>query len=225
MWRDALAGVTRFRGQHVDVLEPMCGFGDGLGIIRKFLTDDISYSGYDYSDTVVASVAKSEPSLNIWQADATTYQPTTNAYDIIILTGGLHHTPKDAAKIIANCSRGLKRKGIFINLEATDGNILFRLIRKAIYRKNAIFDETTEQAFPESDLIRMFRAANLTPVSISYPGLLSYVLYYNPDAFPFLNIGGRRLVKMLYSLDKLFHKNAVGRVFSFATLSIWQRSS
>jgi SAM-dependent methyltransferase len=225
MWGDALAPVTRFRGRHVDVLEPMCGFCDGLGIIKSYITDDVSYSGYDYSDTVIASVGKSEPALNIWQADATTYHPPTGAFDIIILIGSLHHTPNNAAEIIANCSRGLRPNGIFISFEATDGNILFRRAREAIYRRNTFFDEATERAFRAADLIAMFRAANLRPLSISYPGLLSYVLYYNPDAFPFLNIGGRRLVKAIYSFDKLFYKTPIGCFFSFATLSIWERSS
>jgi hypothetical protein len=75
-----------------------------------------------------------------------------------------------------------------------------------------------------SGLIDIFEKPGLKLRKILYPGLLSYVLYYNPDAFPFLNIGGRNLVDATYALDKLFYKNVVGRTLSFATLSIWTKS-
>ena len=56
-----------------------------------------------------------------------------------------------------------------------------------------------------------------------YPGLLSYILYYNPDAFSFLNIGNKLIVKALFTVDKYFFRNIIGRLFSFATLSILKK--
>ena len=97
------------------------------------------------------------------------------------------------------------------------------MVRDGIYRKNSLFDEKTERAFPVSDLVQLFANAGLHSDLICYPGLLSYILYYNPDAFPALNVGGKSMVGSLYSLDKLFYKNAIGRALSFATLSVWSK--
>jgi hypothetical protein len=71
--------------------------------------------------------------------------------------------------------------------------------------------------------VRLFTDAGLHSELICYPGLLSYIMYYNPDAFPALNIGGKSLVSLLYAFDKLFYKNPVGRALSFATLSVWSK--
>ena len=57
-----------------------------------------------------------------------------------------------------------------------------------------------------------------------YPGLLAYILYYNPDAFPALNIGGKFLVKGLFALDRLFWSGWIGRKLTFATMTIWKRN-
>jgi hypothetical protein len=71
------------------------------------------------------------------------------------------------------------------------------MVRDGIYKKNSLFDEQTERAFPVGRL--------------------------NPDAFPALNVGGKSLVSSFYSFDKLFYRNAVGRALSFATLSVWSK--
>ena len=97
------------------------------------------------------------------------------------------------------------------------------MVRDRIYKKNSLFDEKPNRHFPVSDLVRLFTNAGLESELICYPGLLSYILYYNPDAFPALNIGGKSLVGSLYSFDKLFYKNVVGRTLSFATLSVWSK--
>ena len=223
MWSDVFRGIDDFRGRTIDVLEPMCGFCDGLDIVTRYLTPDINYRGYDYSDSVIETARRERPGINVWQADATKYQPPRDAFDLIILIGGLHHTPLDASNIVLNLAPALRSGGIFVNFEPTHGNPLFEKIRDQIYRKNSLFDEQTERAFPVRNLIGMFEHADLNLRKILYPGLLSYVLYYNPDAFPFLNMGGRHLVDATYTFDKMFYKNLVGKTFSFATLSIWSK--
>jgi len=223
MWRDVFSDLDDFRGRHIDVLEPMCGFCDGLDIISNHLTANFNYKGFDYSDSVVEIVRRERPGIDVSQADATKYLPPENAFDLIIIIGGLHHTPRDAAKIVTNLAPALRSGGAFVSFEPTHGNPIFKKIRNQIYRSNSLFDAHTEQAFPVSELIEMFHQTGLRLRKILYPGLLSYVLYYNPDAFPFLNIGGRGLVDATYALDKLFYNNVIGRTLSFATLSVWTR--
>lgn len=223
MWRDVFSHFQNLKDSHLDVLEPMCGFCDGYELIRRHLSSDIRYQGYDYSDAVVESVKRDNPDLDVWQADATKFKPAVNSYDLIILIGGLHHTPLDAQAIVKNLAPSLRTGGLFISYEPTHGNPLFQMVRDGIYKKNSLFDEQTERAFPVSALEKLFTDAGLRSELICYPGLLSYVMYYNPDAFPALNVGGKSLVSSLYAFDKLFYRNAVGRALSFATLSVWSK--
>ena len=223
LWATAFGDITRFRGKSIDVLEPMCGFADGMLIAQRYLSDKTNYTGYDYSDEVIKSL-KEEGLSNVWQADATVYEPPEAAYDAIILFGGLHHTPDHASVIVDRCARSLKRGGLFINFEPTFGNTLFKTVREWIYNRNSLFDAVTERQFGVEELLDKFRNAGLTPVKVLFPGLVSYVLFYNPDAFPYLNIGGTRLVKMSFQMDRLFFDKAIGRLLSFATLSVWERT-
>jgi SAM-dependent methyltransferase len=223
MWRDVFAHFPDLKGSHLDVLEPMCGFCDGYKIIRHHVSSDISYRGFDYSDAVVETVKSDNPDLDVWQADATKYVPAVDSYDLIILIGGLHHTPLDAQAVVRNLAPSLRSGGLFISYEPTYGNELFQMARDRIYRNNSLFDEQTERAFPVSALEKLFTDAGLRSELICYPGLLSYIMYYNPDAFPGLNVGGKSLVSSLYAFDKFFYKNAIGRALAFATLSVWSR--
>ena len=111
-------------------------------------------------------------------------------YDIIILIAGLHHVPFHAPESVRRLVTALKPGGFFISLEPTSGNIIARKAREYIYKKNSLFDAETERDFSVNELCRMFEIAGLEKTYISFPGLLSYVLYYNPDAFPALNCGG-----------------------------------
>jgi hypothetical protein len=126
--------------------------------------------------------------------------------------------------VIKNLAGSLRSEGFFLNFEPTQHNFITRFIRNRIYRSNDIFDEDTEQGFDYPALSRYFRDAGFEKVDEVYPGLSAYVLYYNPDAFPFLNVGGAWLVKLLFALDRLFWGNMIGRKFSFATITLWKKA-
>ena len=204
------------------VLEAMCGFGEGRQILESQLRVPVDYVGFDYSDDVVAALQRDRPDLKIVQADATRFA-TDERYDVVILIGGLHHVPDAASEVVRRLAAALEPGGSFISLEPTHGNTLFRMVRESIYRRNALFDRETERAFAVEDLAGMFEAAGLTCVRMLWPGLLSYVLYYNPDAFPWLNVGGARTVRLAFALDRPFMRSPIGRALSFATLSLWRK--
>jgi SAM-dependent methyltransferase len=225
LWANMLSDMKEFKARQIDVLEPMCGSCDGLEIVKRHISPNVIYAGFDYSDNMVDALKKAKPDLNVWQADATTFQPPSDAYDVIILIGGLHHVPDHAAGVVKLLAKSLKPGGIFINFEPTFGNYVFKKIREKIYNKNTLFDAQTERSFAVDELIGMFKSSNLRARKIRFPGLLSYVLYYNPDAFPSLNIGGGTLVRILFYIDKLLYASWIGRKLSFATLSIWQRAN
>jgi SAM-dependent methyltransferase len=223
IWREALSCLVSFQGRTIRMLEPMCGYGEGLDIVRAHSDLDIDYHGFDYSDVIVEELSRSFSGGRVWQADVTRYQPENGRYDLIFLAGGLHHVPDSSSQVVRNLAQGLTQGGVFINFEPTYGNSLFNWVREKIYKSNDIFDEVTERAFSTSDLREKFVSAGLEEVKVFYPGLLAYVMYYNPYAFPMLNKGGPRLVDALFSVDRLFMNNAIGRLLSFATVSIWRK--
>jgi len=222
LWSDFFRDKRYLATPGMSVLEPMCGYGDGKALLEEHLGVPIDYEGFDYSDEVVAHLRAHEPGLRVYQQDVTTYRPARQ-HDVVIVIGALHHVPDQAGEVIATLAGAVRPGGYFINYEPTQNNWLFRAVRRAIYRRNRLFDAETERAFDLEPLNRMFRSAGLEVVDQIYPGLAGFVLYYNPDAFPWLNVGGTRLVRWLFAVDRLFFRNWVGRRFSFATVTLLQR--
>lgn len=222
MWHDFLAHHGELRRDGLRVLEAMCGFGDGKAILETALDIKVNYTGFDFSNAVVAKMRDTRPELNIHQADVTVYEPR-DQFDLVVLLGGLHHVHHAAAEAVRRISGAVRPGGYLLNFEPTDGNPLFRWVRERIYQRNELFDAQTERGFAVSELFALFEEAGLECADVVYPGLSSYVLYYNPDAFPSLNLGGARAVKTSFALDQLFIRNFIGRFFSFATLSLWRR--
>jgi SAM-dependent methyltransferase len=204
------------------VLDAMCGYADARDLLRRHLGTDIAYSGFDYSDEVVARVRRDQPGIDVWQADATHFH-APRRYDLVVLIGGLHHIHHAAPAALEAIAAAVRPGGWFLSFEPTHGNPLTGAVRNAIYRRNALFDADTERGFSTAELFAMFRDAGLDKVDVLYPGLLTYVLYYNPDAFPALNIGGPAAVRRLFATERPFMRTAIARTLSFATLSLWRK--
>lgn len=203
----------------LSVLEPMCGYGEGRKILQKFLDTDIIYEGFDYSDELVNSVLKENKTLNIFVQDITKFKPQ-KTYDVVIVIGGLHHIPEFVQESLEIIKKSLKKGGVFINFEPTHNCYPVKKIREKIYQKNKLFDEETEKDFSLKEINKLYTDAGFTIKNQSFPGLFAYILYYNPDAFPLLNIGGKLLVKFLFECEKLLAKTFIGRKLSFTTLTV-----
>lgn len=208
---------------HEKVLEPMCGMSEGLQIVRKYLQPDIAYFGFDYSENMVEIARNQFPGHRIEWHDATKFDPQGEKFDFIILIGGLHHVFSESAQVVDRLSAGLRSGGYFLNFEPTQNCWLTRSVRQKIYKENTLFDEQTERGFDLPELNKIFENAGLSCVDQVYPGLLAYVLYYNPDAFPTLNLGGTTSVKAAFALDRLFWRTWIGKKLSFATISLWRK--
>jgi SAM-dependent methyltransferase len=219
LWHSALRGIQITDQDQIDVLEPMCGYAEGKSIVELFFHGKILYDGFDTSATLLEKAREQRPGLALFQADVTKFVPQKK-YDVVILTGGLHHVYQSAAPVLRMLRGAMKDSGIFINFEPTHACSLTRAVRENIYKGNSLFDSATERGFTLNELNGLYRDAGFHVVDQLYPGLLAYILFYNPDAFPFLNIGGPFLVKLLFGLDRLFCKTRIGRLMSFATLSI-----
>ncbi len=224
MWGFFFKEKDYLKIKNLSVLEPMCGYSEGKKIIEGNIGEIGYYEGFDYSSVLVKKVNEESPELNVYVQDITTFN-ATKTYDIIIIIGGLHHVPTFSNQAVKNLKKNLSPNGHFIVLEPTHNNYLFRKVRERIYKKNMLFDQQTEKAFVLKELNDLFLKNGYTLKDQMYPGLLSYVLFYNPDAFPWLNFGGKSLVKLLFSLDSLFFRNYIGRKLSFATLSIFENKN
>lgn len=224
IWSHFFKDKHFLKKEGIKILEPMCGYAEGKTILERHLGLSGDYTGFDYSQNLVDKVRQQNPALKVFVQDATTYEPTEK-YDLVILIGGLHHVFRHTGEIIQKMNRALNVGGYFINFEPTEDNVFYRHLRKRIYEKNSLFDQDTEEGFHLQDLNTAFRENGFTAADQIYPGLLSYVMYYNPDAFPALNIGGANLVKGLFALDKLFMRTWLGRKLSWATLTLWQKTS
>lgn len=224
IWSEALSCGAALPEGPLRVLEPMCGFADGHDILSRALDQGIHYTGFDYSAEVIDRLQRKRKDLKSFVADVSKFESEAQ-WDIIILLGGLHHVPHIAADAVQRLSNSLAPGGLFINFEPTHGNPLTRRIRERIYAKNELFDEQTERAFAVEELLGFFRSAGLDHVNTIWPGLLAYVLYYNPDAFPALNRGSVKTLERLWSLERPFVATRLARAVSFATLTIWQAPS
>jgi SAM-dependent methyltransferase len=187
------------------------------------MKSSFAYQGFDYSENMVQIARRANPDVSIDHGDVTKYRPQGEPNDLIILIGGLHHVFSRARDVVARLAAGLRRGGYFLSFEPTHDNWVARRVRQRIYQSNAIFDADTEQGFEYRELKAHFEACGFELVDEVFPGLLAYVLYYNPDAFPLLNIGGTSVVKWSFAIDRVFWANAVGRKLSFATIGLWRR--
>lgn len=205
------------------VLEPMCGMGEGHDVVTRHIRPDIEYSGFDYSENIIEEARAQRPGLRIERADATRYVAPAEPVDLVVLIGGLHHVFAQAREVVGRLATAIRPGGYFLNFEPTQDSVLTRRVRERIYRRNPLFDAETERGFDLPELRDMFLGQGLRQVDLIHAGLASYVLYYNPDAFPNLNVGGAVGVKALFGLDRMFFRNAIGAKFSFATMSLWQK--
>lgn len=207
------------------VLEPMCGLGEGYDILLKYLCPGgFEYHGFDWSQTMVEAAQTQRPHLNIVLGDASRFEADGRLWDFIVLIGGLHHIYAHSADVLARLTAALSPGGHFLSFEPTQACGLTRWIRQRIYARNAVFDAESEQGFDLDTFEHMFAQQGYRKIDQAHAGLIAYVLYYNPDAFPWLNRGNEWTVRVAFWLDRLVWRSALGRRLSFATVTLWQKN-
>lgn len=197
-------------------LDAMCGNAE---VADQFCDrfPGLRMHAFDYSDEMVASAkAAVRNPVHVYQQDVLAIEHE-NKYDFAVLIGGLHHVPHKVDVAMRNLHKALKPGGLFINLEPTHNNFLWRWVRERIYKKNDLFEESTEEGFRLKDYNRLLADSNFDVAYQFYPGLLGYILYYNPDAFPALNKGSVGIAKKLCKMDLSLGNTWFGKYFSFNT--------
>ncbi len=222
LWNDFLSRNAHHLGRVRRVLEPMCGYGEGKAILEAGLGTTFEYVGFDYSRPLLEEASRRLPGCTLFVQDVTQFEAQAQ-FDVVILIGGLHHVHTQTAEVLQRLARALKPGGSMISFEPTQNNTITRSVRERIYRRNSLFDAQTERGYDLEELNALYAGAGLELLDQAFPGLLCYVLYYNPDAFPALNRGGVGLVRALYALERRIYRSAPARWASFATLSLLRR--
>lgn len=225
IWEKFFSNVPIPEHDRLHVLEAMCGYAEFYEILRDHSNKEFLFDAFDFSEKMVTFAKERNPHINIWIQDITKFVPSAGSYDIICIIGGLHHVYRHIDTILKNINMSLSKNGIFINLEPTHNNLLFTMIRKIIYRKNSFFDADTERGFSTIELNTKVQYYGLNLVHQIYPGLLAYVLWYNPDAFPILNKGSLSFAKKLICAESKIWNTKFARFLSFATLSCYRKES
>lgn len=223
IWSKAFNSIPDISQKNFKVLDIMCGKGELYYLVNKYL-HSFSYEGLDISEEMIAAGKKENPDINLKVCDILSYQ-TNNKYDIIIISGGLHHIFAQAETVLKKVASWLVPGGYFVNLEPVHNNLLTKTIRNRIYSSNDLFDEQTEQGFSSAQLNQIGARAGLQLQTSYFPGLLSYVLWYNPDCFPMLNKGPFLLTKIMTDFESRFWSGTMARYFTFAQLAIWKSVS
>lgn len=204
----------------IAVMEAMCGYCEAKQILEDSLTDNFAYSAFDYSEEMVKIAKNIFPDSKIFQQDITKFKEKEK-YDLLIVIGGIHHVYNFADESVANISNSLKKGGHLIMLEPTNNNKMIAKIREYIYQKNDFFDNETEHDFKLKDLNKLLKDNGLRVVDQLYPGLLAYILFYNPDAFKSLRIlNSKALVKVLFAMERPLYSLWLGKKASFCTLTL-----
>lgn len=222
IWRCFFATLPLPEKSTMDVLEAMCGEADGLDIFARNSSARFVYTGFDFSKNMVAMARKKHPEANVFWADATAFSEKSN-YDVALIIGGLHHVYQHKEQVVENIHGALRDGGLFINFEPTHNNIVTRKAREVIYEKNSFFDEATERGFSTNELDALMSSKGFEVVSQMYPGLLAYVLWYNPDAFPFLNMGSDIFVRSILKFEEKIWHTPFAKLLSFTTLSCYRK--
>src|SRR5689334_6165937 len=66
MWRHFFDHCSLPVSASTNVLEAMCGFGEGKSLLEAHLPSHISYSGFDYSGRVIDALRTLHPEINVW---------------------------------------------------------------------------------------------------------------------------------------------------------------
>ena len=203
------------------VLEAMCGNADNSILFLEYFPKS-SISGFDYSEKMVEDCKKNFPQINVFHKNILEFDEK-NQYDLIILIGGLHHVYKDTLRVLKLLRNSLKEGGYLLNFEPTHNNFLWKYVRERIYKKNDAFEENSEEGYELTKLNIIYNESGFKKVYQIYPGLIGYILYYNPEAFPKLNFGNKNSARFFANFDIWLGKTWLGKKLSFASFSILEK--
>lgn len=184
--------------------ELCCGRGEAIRLLGDRMNGAV---GVDISVRMLSS-AKDElnrPDIALVQGDATHLPLATDAFDSVVMLGGIHHVA-DRLALFQEVRRVLKPGGWFYFREPVSDFFLWRWIRAVIYRISPQLDHATERPLLREETVPVLAQAGLQPETWRTVGLFGFCLFMNSDVLlfnrPFRYVPGiRQLVRGSAWLD------------------------
>src|SRR5262249_51338102 len=104
--------------------------------------------------------------------------------DNVVMLGGIHHVP-DRAKLFAEVRRIMKPGGRFYFREPVDDFLLWRGIRKVIYRVSSALDHMSERPLQRAETESALNGAGLELAAWKTYGFLGFCFLMNSDVLVF----------------------------------------
>lgn len=118
------------------------------------------------------------------QGDATMLPLRDGAFDNVVMLGGIHHVP-DRVKLFSEVNRILKPGGRFYFREPVDDFMLWRAIRKIIYRASSALDHTTERPLQRAETEAALQQGGMVLRDWQTFGFVGFCLFMNSDVLVF----------------------------------------
>jgi SAM-dependent methyltransferase len=224
IWKYFLTRHAYILPRDAKVLEPMCGHGIAKEYLENAIHGNFHYTGFDYSQPLVEIARRRMPDAHIFLQDVTTFQPTER-YDLIFLSGGLHHVFDHTPGVLERLRHSLAPGGYMLSAEPTYDNAAYGMIGKAIYKHSTKFEDESEQRYELEELNAHYCAAGFTIIDQMYPGLAAYIIAVSAFCFPRFCIGSPALIRTLVRLENPLYRRWLGRKLSFCTFTLLKNAA
>jgi SAM-dependent methyltransferase len=199
------------RGERLGVVaEICCGGAEAFRLLGRRIDRGV---GVDISPSMLEAAQRDCPGSHFAfvQGDATSLPLASDAFDAVVMLGGIHHV-NDRAKLFAEIARILKPGGWFYFREPVSDFFLWRALRAVIYRVSPTLDHETERPLLWRETVPVLEQAGLSCAHWTTHGFLGFCLFMNSDVLVF-----NRLFRFLPGIRAL---TRIAARFDAAVLSL-----
>jgi len=177
------AFLARVPGDMGSVAEICCGRGEAFRLLGDRVRAGM---GVDVS---VSMLEAARPDFDraryaFIQGDATMLPIADEAFDNVVMFGGIHHV-NDREKLFREVCRILKPGGRFYWREPVSDFFLWRWLRAVIYRLSPALDHETERPLVYGETVPVLERAGMKLGDWGSYGFLGFCLFMNSDVLVF----------------------------------------
>ncbi len=185
--------------------EICCGKGEAVSLLGDRIERGV---GVDVSVSMLEAAEAEHGRRDLWfvQGDATRLPLSSDAFDSVVVLGGIHHV-NDRASLYAEISRILRPGGRLYFREPVSDFFLWRWLRYLIYRASPTLDHETETPLRAAATFADLERAGLRSRAWKTHGFFGFCLFMNSDVLLFNRLfrfvpGIRRLARWSTALDE-----------------------
>ncbi len=199
-----------------EVLEAMCGSGQTTYFLMQ---RGGRVTGLDISPELIRRFRNKWPQAHAVCASFLSSGLPSDAYDVVVVIGGLHHLHPFVSKAMDEVHRLLRPGGFFCFAEPHTGS-LADIVRRWWYRRSALF-QSNEGAI-DLDALKRANSHRFSFVKEAYGGNFAFLFIYNALIFGiplWLRAMIARPLIFLESFIQLFQTRATSAI----VLGVWQK--